>query len=81
MLLKLVGLNPVAVHGGGPQIDTALSKLIKKGTFIQGIRVTDKETMDNRRVGCWAAEVQQDIVGLDQFRRRQGRASRASTAA
>src|SRR3982751_669855 len=38
VLLKLVGLNPVVVHGGGPQIDTALSKLGKKGTFIQGMR-------------------------------------------
>src|ERR1700758_5831516 len=46
VLLKLVGLNPVVVHGGGPQIDTALSKLGKKGTFIQGMRVTDQETMD-----------------------------------
>src|ERR1700750_562123 len=46
VLLKLVGLNPVVVHGGGPQIDTALSKLGKKGTFIQGMRGTDKETMD-----------------------------------
>jgi len=51
------------VHGGGPQIDTALSKLGKKGTFIQGMRVTDKETMD---VVEWVlgGEVQQDIVGL-----------------
>src|SRR5438067_598385 len=63
VLLKLVGLNPVVVHGGGPQIDTALSKLGKKGTFIQGMRVTDKETMD---VVEWVlgGEVQQDIVGL-----------------
>jgi len=63
VLLKLVGLNPVVVHGGGPQIDTALSKLGKKGTFIQGMRVTDQETMD---VVEWVlgGEVQQDIVGL-----------------
>lgn len=63
VLLKLVGMNPVVVHGGGPQIDEALAKIGKKGTFIQGMRVTDKETMD---VVEWVlgGEVQQDIVGL-----------------
>jgi len=63
VLLKLVGLNPVVVHGGGPQIDSALNKIGKKGQFIQGMRVTDEETME---VVEWvlAGEVQQDIVGL-----------------
>ena len=63
VLLKLVGMNPVVVHGGGPQIDEALAKIGKKGTFIQGMRVTDEETME---VVEWvlAGEVQQDIVGL-----------------
>ena len=63
VLLKLVGLNPVVVHGGGPQIDAALNKIGKKGQFIQGMRVTDDETME---VVEWvlAGEVQQDIVGL-----------------
>ena len=63
VLLKLVGLNPVVVHGGGPQIDAALGKIGKKGQFIQGMRVTDEETME---VVEWvlAGEVQQDIVGL-----------------
>ena len=63
VLLKLVGMNPVVVHGGGPQIDAALAKIGKKGTFIQGMRVTDEETMD---VVEWVlgGEVQQDIVGL-----------------
>jgi acetylglutamate kinase len=46
VLLKLVGMNPVVVHGGGPQIDQVLSRLGKKGEFIQGMRVTDDETMD-----------------------------------
>ena len=46
VLLKLVGLNPVVVHGGGPQIDAALGKIGKKGQFIQGMRVTDEETME-----------------------------------
>ena len=63
VLLKLVGINPVVVHGGGPQIETALGRLGKKGEFIQGMRVTDAETME---VVEWvlAGEVQQDIVGL-----------------
>jgi len=46
VLLKLVGMNPVIVHGGGPQINDLLDRLGKKGTFIQGMRVTDEETMD-----------------------------------
>ena len=46
VLLKLVGMNPIVVHGGGPQIDEALARLGKKGTFIQGMRVTDEETME-----------------------------------
>jgi acetylglutamate kinase len=63
VLLKLVGINPVVVHGGGPQIDQALTKIGKKGQFIQGMRVTDQETMD---VVEWVlgGEVQQEIVGL-----------------
>lgn len=46
VLLKLVGMNPVVVHGGGPQIEQVLSKFGKKGEFVQGMRVTDAETMD-----------------------------------
>jgi acetylglutamate kinase len=63
VLLKLVGLNPVVVHGGVPQIEGALTRLGKKGEFIQGMRVTDAETME---VVEWvlAGQVQQDIVGL-----------------
>jgi acetylglutamate kinase len=63
VLLKLVGINPVVVHGGGPQIETALKRLGKTGSFVQGMRVTDAETME---VVEWvlAGEVQQDIVGL-----------------
>jgi len=66
VLLKLVGMNPVVVHGGGPQIEDALVKLGKKGSFIQGMRVTDQETME---VVEWvlAGQVQQDIVGLINF--------------
>jgi len=46
VLLKLVGMNPVVVHGGGPQIEIALARLGMKGTFVQGMRVTDAATMD-----------------------------------
>ena len=46
VLMKLVGMNPVVVHGGGPQIGSHLEKLGKKSEFIQGMRVTDDETMD-----------------------------------
>jgi len=61
VLLKLVGLNPVVVHGGGPQINEALKRVGKEGVFIQGMRVTDSETME---VVEWVlgGQVQQDIV-------------------
>ena len=45
-LLKVVGMNPVVVHGGGPQIEEMLAKLGKKAEFVQGMRVTDLETLD-----------------------------------
>jgi acetylglutamate kinase len=63
VLLELVGLHPVVVHGGGPQIDQALARVGKQGRFVQGMRVTDEETME---VVEWvlAGQVQQDIVGL-----------------
>ncbi len=46
VLLKLVGMNPVVVHGGGPQIGNLLKRLGKDSEFIRGMRVTDRETMD-----------------------------------
>jgi len=46
VLMKLVGMNPVVVHGGGPQIDAMLEKLGKKSKFVEGMRITDSETMD-----------------------------------
>jgi len=46
VLLKLVGMNPVIVHGGGPQIGELLKRIGKQSEFIQGMRVTDRETMD-----------------------------------
>ncbi|MDY0271885.1 MAG: acetylglutamate kinase [Advenella sp.] len=61
VLLKLIGLNPIVIHGGGPQIDSALKRLGKDGNFIQGMRVTDADTME---VVEWVlgGQVQQDIV-------------------
>lgn len=46
VLLKLVGIHPIIVHGGGPQINELLQKVGKENQFIQGMRVTDSETMD-----------------------------------
>jgi acetylglutamate kinase len=46
VLMKSVGMNPVVVHGGGPQIGAHLERLGKKSEFIEGMRVTDAETMD-----------------------------------
>lgn len=46
VLMKLVGMNPVVVHGGGPQIGNLLKRLGKESEFFQGMRVTDSETMD-----------------------------------
>jgi acetylglutamate kinase len=46
VLMKYVGLNPVVVHGGGPQIGQVLQRMGKASTFVQGLRITDQETMD-----------------------------------
>src|SRR5260221_5729730 len=63
VLLKLVGMDPVVVHGGGPQIDDMLKRVGKKGEFIQGMRVTDLQTMDivEMRLG---GLVNKEIVNL-----------------
>jgi len=63
VLLKLVGMHPVIVHGGGPQINDMLSRLGKDGTFVQGMRVTDKDTMDVVEM-VLGAHVNKDIVSL-----------------
>ena len=62
VLLKLVGMNPVIVHGGGPQINDLLKRVGKQGEFIQGMRVTDEETMDV--VEMVLGKVNKDIVNL-----------------
>jgi acetylglutamate kinase len=63
VLLKLVGLNPVVVHGGGPQIEQLLSRVGKKGEFVQGMRVTDADTMDIVEM-VLAGQVNKEIVEL-----------------
>ena len=63
VLLKLVGMDPVVVHGGGPQIDEMLKRVGKKGEFIQGMRVTDSETMDVVEM-VLGGLVNKDIVNL-----------------
>jgi len=63
VLLKLVGMNPVVVHGGGPQIDELLKKLGRKGEFVQGMRVTDAATMDVVEM-VLGGQVNKEIVNL-----------------
>jgi len=63
VLLRLVGINPVVVHGGGPQIEQLLGRVGKKGEFVQGMRVTDAETMDIVEM-VLAGQVNKEIVEL-----------------
>ncbi|NWG31818.1 MAG: acetylglutamate kinase [Rhodocyclaceae bacterium] len=63
VLLKLVGMNPVVVHGGGPQIEDLLKRVGKKGEFVQGMRVTDEETMDIVEM-VLGGQVNKEIVNL-----------------
>ncbi len=63
ILLRLAGILPVVVHGGGPQIESLLSKVGKQGEFIQGMRVTDTETMDIVEM-VLAGQVNKEIVEL-----------------
>jgi len=63
VMMKYIGINPVIVHGGGPQIGTHLKKLGKESRFVQGMRVTDEETMDIVEM-VLAGRVNKEIVGL-----------------
>ena len=63
VLLKLVGMNVVVVHGGGPQIENLLTRVGKKGEFIQGMRVTDAETMEFVEM-VLGGQVNKDVVNL-----------------
>ena len=63
VLMKLVGINPVVVHGGGPQIGRLLEKIGKKSEFVEGMRVTDPETMDVVEM-VLGGQVNKEIVSL-----------------
>jgi len=63
VLMKYVGINPVIVHGGGPQIGRLLTRLGKETRFVKGIRVTDDETMDVVEM-VLVGKVNKEIVGL-----------------
>jgi acetylglutamate kinase len=71
VLLKHVGINPVVVHGGGPQIGTVLARLGKESRFVDGLRVTDRETMDVVQM-VLGGLVNKEIVNL--INRHGGRA-------
>ncbi len=63
VMMKYIGINPVVVHGGGPQIGAVLKKLGKESRFIQGMRVTDQETMNIVEM-VLVGSVNKEIVGL-----------------
>ena len=63
VLMKLVGMNPVVVHGGGPQIGQLLDRIGKKSEFVEGLRVTDSETIDVVEM-VLGGLVNKDIVAL-----------------
>ena len=63
VLMKTVGINPVVVHGGGPQIGDLLKRLNIESQFIEGMRVTDSQTMDVVEM-VLGGQVNKDIVNL-----------------
>lgn len=63
VLMKLVGMNPIVVHGGGPQIGALLKKIGKESRFVEGMRVTDSETMDVVEM-VLGGQVNKEIVSL-----------------
>ncbi len=71
VLMKLVGINPIVVHGGGPQIGSVLKKLSIQSEFIDGLRVTDSQTMDVVEM-VLGGLVNKEIVNL--LNQNQGRA-------
>jgi acetylglutamate kinase len=80
VLLKLVGMNPVVVHGGGPQIGDLLKRLNIESRFVDGLRVTDAETMDVVEM-VLGGLVNQEIVSLINSMAAARWASPARTAA
>ncbi|OKY76989.1 MAG: acetylglutamate kinase [Desulfobulbaceae bacterium DB1] len=66
ILMKYIGINPVVVHGGGPQINMFLKKMNIQSSYVQGMRVTDGETMDVVEM-VLVGKVNKEIVGLINF--------------
>ncbi len=66
ILMKYIGINPVIVHGGGPQINQFLKKMNVQSSYVQGMRVTDGETMDVVEM-VLVGKVNKEIVGLINF--------------
>jgi acetylglutamate kinase len=62
VLMRLVGMNPVVIHGGGPQITDLMTRLGKESVFIDGLRVTDAETVDIVRMAL-VGKVNREVVG------------------
>src|SRR4030042_614571 len=71
ILMKYVGMNPVVIHGGGPQIGDFLKRLSIESEFVDGMRVTDKQTMDVVEM-VLVGKVNKEIVSL--INRHGGRA-------
>lgn len=63
VLLRYVGIKPIVVHGGGPQIDELMEKLGKKSSFVEGMRITDEDTMDIVEM-VLGGKINTDIVSL-----------------
>ena len=81
MLLKQVGINPVVVHGGGPQIGRMLERLRIKSDFVDGLRVTDAETVEVVEMVLAGSINKADRRGDQRGRRLARSASPARTAA
>ena len=71
LLLRLVGIHPVIVHGGGPQIGALMKRLGKEPRFVGGMRVTDEETVEIVEM-VLVGKINKEIVGPDQPARRPG---------
>ena len=74
ILMKYVGLNPIVVHGGGPQIGSFLKRLSIQSEFVDGMRVTDEQTMDVVEM-VLVGKVNKEIVNLINQNGGQGRGS------
>ena len=67
ILMQYIGIRPVVVHGGGPQIEAALKRLGKQGHFIQGMRVTDASIPMRLPYGSFSTRKAHAISSLDQY--------------